>query len=116
MCDYCKHVLSGVCSPHTILNCSYRKSMYCYICASYGHIVAHCPNKRAKAIRQGKSVKGVTNLVFTISSKQEEIQKFLLQQRYIEVKSTYVPEVRYKAFLRDYVNSMNPPHMLQFVD
>jgi hypothetical protein len=90
--------------------------MYCYICATSGHIVAQCPNKRAKAIREGKSVKGVTNLVFSISSKQEEIQKFLLQQGYIQVKSTYVPEVRYKAFLKDYVNSMNPPRLLQFSD
>lgn len=113
-CDYCKHVLSGVSIKHTIITCPYRKSMYCYICASYGHTVGDCPNKRAKAIREGRSPEGLMNLTLEISSSREKIQQFLFDKGLIEKTSTYVPDVKARGLLRDYANSLQPPRLLIF--
>jgi hypothetical protein len=92
--------------------------MYCYVCAGYGHIVAHCPNKRAKAIRAGKSPKGIENLVFSFSSKSDAQKAFLIEKGVLEgvVKSTYIPEAKLKGYMKDYCNSLNPPHMLAFTN
>lgn len=114
-CDYCKKVLDGVSIRHTVLTCPYRRSMYCYICASYGHIVGDCPNKRAKAIREGKSVKGIVNLTLEVPSTKEGMHTFLFEKGLIEKSSTYVLDSKVRGLLRDYSNSMNPPRLLVFV-
>ncbi len=113
MCDYCSHVLRGVIVSHQVISCPYRKSMYCYICAANGHIVDDCPNKVAKAVRQGLSSKGITNITLTVPSTDEGIKEFLKSKGLLE-KNTYLTQFKSKALLRDYANSLKPPHMLVF--
>jgi hypothetical protein len=85
--------------------------MYCEICASYGHIVDDCPNKKAKALRQGKSAKGIENLVLKISSNEEDIKQF--------IKSVGLQpatrQMENRKLLRDYANSLVPPRMIQLI-
>jgi hypothetical protein len=113
MCDYCSHVLNGVIVSHKVINCPYRKSMYCYICAANGHIVDDCPNKVAKAVRQGLPTKGIQNITLTIPSSDDGIKDFLKAKGLIE-KNTYITQFKSKALLRDYANSLKPPHMIFF--
>ena len=45
MCSICAKVLPYYSAPHTILDCPLRRSMYCCICAKYGHHLTACPTK-----------------------------------------------------------------------
>ena len=84
--------------------------MYCEICASYGHIVSDCPNKKAKALREGKSAKGVENLVLSISPNEEDIKQFL---KSVGIQSAS-RQMENKKLLRDYANSLTPPRMVVY--
>lgn len=112
-CSYCKHILKGVVTPHTRFECPYRRSMYCFMCACYGHAgtAQECPNKVAWALREGRSLKNIKNLEFKIQDHIPTIRTYLKKNYNIEAGQRAVDV--YKA-LRDLTNSMEPPRMLVF--
>ncbi len=111
MCDYCKHVLSGVTIPHKPIECQYRRSMYCYVCAVYGHCPSDCPNKKALAIRRGQDPTSIQNLELRVYDSDKGI-KFVLKQYKITPTSTQQGN---KHLLHDLANSLTPPRMVVFL-
>ena len=109
-CSYCRKTLSSVCIIHTIIECPYRQSMYCAVCMAYGHTPSDCPNKRAWAIRQGKSVKGVENLILRVEDTDKGIKEVLAR---FNLKPPSM-KMRVRQLLRDIGNSMNPPRMIEY--
>ena len=110
MCPYCQHVLSGIVVPHTIYDCNYRRSMYCFVCAAYGHTMADCPNKEAQAIRKGQVPKE-KNLVLSVKSTDQGIKE-VLESHHITPGTT---KMENRKRLRDLANSLNPPRLIVFV-
>jgi hypothetical protein len=47
MCDYCKKEHPGFLFEHTVIECPFKRSLYCSSCASYGHTLDTCPAKPA---------------------------------------------------------------------
>ena len=47
MCSYCKNEGIDFSIPHAISNCPLRRSSYCSICCSYGHLTDDCPDYEA---------------------------------------------------------------------
>ena len=111
MCDYCAHILAGVSIPHTRLDCQYRRSMYCCVCASYGHAIADCPNKIAWAIRRGLPTRDVRNVVLNIEDTDESVRGILRMHNI----SPGTRKIENRKLLRDLANSMKPPRLVQFV-
>jgi len=109
MCDYCQHVLAGVTIRHTKMDCLYRRSMYCVVCAAYGHAVADCPNKVAWAIRRGQ-VPSEKNLTLIVKN-TEDCVKGVLRAHGITPGTR---QLQNRKLLRDLGNCMTPPHMIVF--
>ena len=111
MCDYCKNVLSGVTIPHKPIECQYRRSMYCYVCAIYGHCPSDCPNKKALAIRRGRDPTNIKNLEIVVHDNDRAI-RFILKQYNVTPTSTQQGN---KNLLHDLANSLTPPHMVVYI-
>ncbi len=47
MCSYCKNEGIDFSIPHAVSNCPLRRSSYCSVCCSYGHLTDDCPDKEA---------------------------------------------------------------------
>ena len=106
-------------SNHKIMECQYRRGMYCPVCIAYGHSPDDCPNKIAWAIRQGKFIKGLQNLIITIPISEntekgvrEGIKKFLEDH---EIQHSASAILEYRKKLRDFANSLEPPRLVQFI-
>ena len=120
-CTYCLNAgaSSQVISGHKIIECQYRRSMYCIVCIAYGHASGDCPNKIAWALRKGKYVKGIKNLVLNIEISEntdkgvKEGIKRVLELHGIEHSAPSILEYRKK--LRDFANSLQPPRLVQFI-
>lgn len=112
MCDYCKRVLEKSSTiPHKKLECQFRRSMYCPVCASYGHQSSDCPNKEAWAIRKGLSCDPLPeNIVLKVRNTEEGIKE-VLKSHGIQPGSRILEN---RKLLRDMANSMDPPHMIAF--
>lgn len=110
-CRYCSHVLGGVVISHTILECQYRQSMFCPVCMAYGHTPADCPNKVAWAIRQGRPVGDIQNLILEVDSTEEGVRDFL--KSYNLKPGTRILENR--KILRNLANSLKPPRLVHFI-
>ncbi len=111
MCEYCKNVLNGVTISHKPIECQYRRSMYCYVCAIYGHCPADCPNKKALAIRRGRDPSKVKNLEIVVNDSDRAI-RFMLKQYNVTPVSTQQGN---KNLLHDLANSLTPPRMVVFI-
>ena len=109
-CTYCCHVLKGTVVRHSILECQYRQSMYCPVCAAYGHAPAECPNKISWAIRRGESVDGLKNLTLEIHG--EDGIKHILKEYGLK-PGTRMQENR--KLLRSLANSIQPPRLIKFL-
>ena len=109
-CSYCEASAGKFTTPHSRLECPRRRSMYCYICSAYGHRVSDCPNHIAKAIRKGKSIDGLVNLELHILDNDSEIKAFLK----LKGISPATRSQENQKLLRDYANSLEPPHLLVF--
>jgi hypothetical protein len=110
-CTYCCHVLKGTVVRHSILECQYRQSMYCPVCAAYGHAPADCPNKITWAIRQGLPTEGLENLVLEVRG--EEGIKDTLKQYGLK-PGTRMQENR--KLLRSLANCLQPPRLIRFIN
>ena len=110
-CKYCSHLLSNVTVRHTILECQYRRSMYCPVCISYGHSPRMCPNKVAWAIRRGKKPTE-KNIELKITNTDAAI-KDVLKRNGIQPGTT---QLENRKRLHDMANSMNPPQMIIFIN
>ena len=85
--------------------------MYCPVCIGYGHSPPNCPNKRAWAIRQGKPLEGVENLVLHVDDTEDGV-KVVLKANGITPGTR---QLENRKLLRDLANSMMPPRMIVFV-
>ena len=122
MCSYCSHILHGVTIPHATLECQYRRSMYCPVCAAYGHSPRLCPNKIAWAIRKGKKTDDLVNHVFSIQDTDESIKEFLKKNgassgilnsgRIKQIDK--LSKLELKKLLNDFANTIHPPRMILF--
>jgi hypothetical protein len=108
-CVYCSGIVSY--KAHVPLDCKYRQSIYCAVCSIYGHSSADCPNKIAWALRQGLPTDGLVNLVFTVKDCDKEIKAKLISHG---LKAGSLNKMRLRQLLVDFVNTMNPPRLLQF--
>ncbi len=111
MCDYCKKVSSGSTVIHKPIECQYRRSMYCYVCADYGHCPSDCPNKKALAIRNGLDPEFVTNHELRVYDSDTAI-KYMLKRYKVTPTSTQQGN---RNLLHDFANSLTPPRMLIFI-
>jgi len=92
--------------------------MYCPVCIAYGHAKDDCPNKIAWALRQGKTIQNLQNLVLIVDitentekAVKEGIKK-LLEFHGIENSRGFL---EYRKKLRDFANSIQPPRLVQFI-
>uniref|UniRef100_A0A6C0KQ27 Uncharacterized protein n=1 Tax=viral metagenome TaxID=1070528 RepID=A0A6C0KQ27_9ZZZZ len=115
----CRYCITQTMPGHKILECQYRRSMYCPVCIAYGHAQGDCPNKIAWALRQGKPIQNLENLVLIVEitentdkAVKEGIKK-LLEVHGIEHSAPSILEYRKK--LRDFANSIQPPRLVQFI-
>jgi hypothetical protein len=110
-CGYCCHILKGTVVRHSILECQYRQSMYCPVCAAYGHAPADCPNKITWAIRQGLPTANLENLVLEVRGGEDGVKEVL--KEYGLKPGTRIQENR--KLLRNLANSLQPPRLIKFV-
>jgi len=111
-CKYCKHVLGGIVIRHTIMDCQYRRSMYCPVCMSYGHTPGDCPNKIAWAIRRGEDASDIQNDVLFVKSHEEGIKE-VLRTHGLEPGTTILEN---RKRLRNLANSLMPTKLIIFVE
>ena len=107
-CSFCAGLTGGQTVPHTRFDCRRRRSTYCHVCCAYGHSVQYCPDKIAVAVRQGKSIVGVKNLIVRIEKEQKSIAAYLKQHGITATKSMEENEL----LLHHLVNSLEPPRLL----
>ena len=77
MCSICVKVLPYYSTPHTVVDCPLRRSMYCCICAKYGHHITACPTT---------TFQGVTRLLY-ITDTDKAIKTFLSEKKIVYNKN-----------------------------
>ena len=97
---------------HTVMECQYRRSMYCPVCVSYGHTAGDCPNKVAWAVRRGQSLDGVKNLELRVKNSDQGIRAVLIEHGITPGSK----QMENKKLLRDLANTMNPLRLILFVN
>lgn len=109
-CAACSHVCKGPVVPHTFPECPYRMALYCPVCMVNGHSELTCPDKEAWAIRKGKPLRGVKNLVLRVPDSEEGIREFL-KSRGLKPSAR---KLENKKLLQSYAIGLKPPRVLVY--
>uniref|UniRef100_A0A6C0DPF6 Nanos-type domain-containing protein n=1 Tax=viral metagenome TaxID=1070528 RepID=A0A6C0DPF6_9ZZZZ len=109
MCSVCKHSCKNLTIPHTPLDCQWRRTLYCYICCSYGHSPPICPDQEAIALRSGK-LPTQPNLYWRVKQDPESMKEEIIKNG---LKPSSKQDMN-KQILRDLSNTQIPLRILLF--
>jgi len=110
-CNYCSHLLASVSVRHTRMECQYRRTMWCPVCVACGHSPPSCPNNIAWAVRRGLPITE-TNIEMRVVDTEDGVKSVLKKHGIVPGSR----QMENRKLLRDLANSLNPPHMIVFVN
>lgn len=104
------HCCKSASANHTPLTCQFRKSLYCYVCAAYGHSPKKCPNQKALARRKGEDASKVENRELIVLHSEAAIKHVLKINGLTPLTSLE----ENKALLVDFAYSLPEPKMVVY--